>query len=339
MMGRVPAPRLFLIDSFGFIFRAYHARARSGAPPMRTSSGLSTEAVFIFHNMVRKLLTSFKPDYIAAIFETTESTARSQAFADYKANRSEMPPDLGEQIPYVRQTLEALRIPILEFPGYEADDVIGAIACRTPNKPLEVVIVSSDKDMLQLVNDRVFMLNPMKDDTWYDAAKVEEFMGVKPSQVADLLALKGDSIDNIPGAPGIGDKGAKDLILRFGSVENALEHAAEVERKMYRESLQNHKDQILLSKKLATIDTQTPIEWSLDTLTAQEPDVPVLKTLYRELEFFSHLKELGPTESTEDKDYRSLLTSEEITAFLAEIPTDSDVAIAVEGGIGISFKA
>ncbi len=190
---------------------------------MRTSTGLATEAVFIFHNMVRKLLATYKPEYIAAIFESSEPTFRSEAFAEYKANRTEMPPDLGEQIPYVRRTLEALRIPILQFAGYEADDVIGAIACRKPEKPLEVVIVSSDKDMLQLVNERVSMLNPMKDDTWYDAAKVEEFMGVKPSQVADLLALKGDAIDNIPGAPGIGDKGAKDLITRFGSVEAALD--------------------------------------------------------------------------------------------------------------------
>src|SRR5690349_9418957 len=314
MMGRVPAPRLFLIDSFGFIFRAYHARARSGAPPMRTSSGLSTEAVFIFHNMVRKLLTSFKPDYIAAIFETTESTARSQAFADYKANRSEMPPDLGEQIPYVRQTLEALRIPILEFPGYEADDVIGAIACRTPNKPLEVVIVSSDKDMLQLVNDRVFMLNPMKDDTWYDAAKVEEFMGVKPSQVADLLALKGDAIDNIPGAPGIGDKGAKDIIDKFGSVEAALDRAGEVDRKMYRESLQNNRAQIELSKKLATIETAVPIEFSIDAVRAQEPEPETLKKLYQQLEFHSLVKEMGPSEDTRVRDYQRLETPEAIAA-------------------------
>src|SRR5690348_13929785 len=164
-MSRVPQKRLFLIDTFGFIFRAYHARARSGAPPMRTSTGLSTEAVFIFHNMVRKLLTTHKPDYIAAVFESAEPTFRSEAFEHYKANRTEMPPDLGEQIPYVRRTLEALRIPILEFPGFEADDVIGTIACTETKKPLEVVIVSSDKDMLQLVNERVFMLNPMKDDT------------------------------------------------------------------------------------------------------------------------------------------------------------------------------
>src|SRR5690349_1271932 len=303
MMGRVPAPRLFLIDSFGFIFRAYHARARSGAPPMRTSSGLSTEAVFIFHNMVRKLLTSFKPDYIAAIFETTESTARSQAFADYKANRSEMPPDLGEQIPYVRQTLEALRIRILEFPGYEADDVIGAIACRTPNKPLEVVIVCSDKDVLQLVDDRGFLLNPMQDDTWYDAAKAGEFMAVKPSQVADLLALKGDAIDNIPGAPGSGDKGAKDIIVRFGSVEAALEHAAEVERKMYRESLQNHRDQILLSKQLAVIDVKVPIAWDLSALKAQPADNSALKQVYKELEFTSLLRDLPAEDDSHRRDY------------------------------------
>src|SRR3954453_17521470 len=303
ILERLPVPRLFLIDSFGFIFRAYHARARSGAPPMRTKTGLSTEAVYIFHNMVRKLMTSFKPDYIAAIFESSEPTFRSESFAEYKANRTEMPHDLGEQIPHIRRILEAMQIPILQFQGFEADDVIGAIACREPEKPLEVVIVSSDKDMLQLVNDRVFMLNPMKDDEWYDAAKVEAFMGVKPGQVADLLALKGDSIDNIPGAPGIGDKGAKDIITRFGNVETALDRAAEVERKMYRESLQNNRDQILLSKKLATIETNTPIDWCLDSVAAQAPDVPVLRDLYRELEFFSHLKELKPIENLADKDY------------------------------------
>ena len=270
---------------------------------MRTSKGLSTEAVFIFHNMLRKLMTDFKPDYIAAIFESSEPTFRSENFAEYKANRTEMPQDLGEQIPFIRRILEAMHIPILEFPGYEADDVIGAIACREPAKPLEVVIVSSDKDMLQLVNHRVFMLNPMKDHEWYDAAKVEQFMGVKPSQVADLLALKGDSIDNIPGAPGIGDKGARDLITRFGSVEAALERAAEVERKTYRESLLNHRDQIALSKQLATIHTQVPIEWDLAALRAHSPSNSTLKALYKELEFFSLLKDLAPEDDSATRDY------------------------------------
>src|SRR5579875_1633497 len=337
----LPVPRLFLIDTFGFIFRAYHARARSGAPPMRTSAGLSTEAIYIFHNMLRKLTTSFKPDYIAAIFESSEPTFRSESFAEYKANRTEMPHDLGEQIPYIRRILEAMHIPILQFPGYEADDVIGAIACRAPAKPLEVVIVSSDKDMLQLVNDRVFMLNPMKDDEWYDAAKVEQFMGVKPSQVADLLALKGDAIDNIPGAPGIGDKGARDLIARFGSVEAALDRAAEVERKMYRESLQNNRDQILLSKQLATIHTKVPIEWDLQALRAQPPSNSGLKSLYKELEFFSLLKDLAPEDDSATRDYGVIDNAEELKSWLDTRPDDAPLAIALDltnAFAGLSYR-
>jgi DNA polymerase I len=341
MLERVPTHRLFLIDTFGFIFRAYHARARSGAPPMRTSTGLSTEAVFIFHNMVRKLLTTHKPDYIAAVFESSEPTFRSEAFEQYKANRTEMPGDLGEQIPYVRKTLEALRIPILEFPGFEADDVIGAIACKETRKPLEVVIVSSDKDMLQLVNERVFMLNPMKDDTWYDATKVEEFMGVKPAQIPDLLALKGDSIDNIPGAPGIGDKGAKDLITRFGSVEAAIERAAEVERKTYRDSLQNNRDQILLSKNLATIHTSVPIEWDLEKLRLGPPDIGALKQIYKEMEFTSLLRELPAEDDSHKRDYRALSTAEEVRDWLAARPTSAPIAVAldsVNSYVGLSYR-
>src|ERR1700716_1756205 len=211
--------RLFPIDNFGFIFRAYHARARSGAPPMRTSTGLSTEAIFIFNNMLRKLMKTYKPTWIAAVFESIGPTLREQEFAAYKANRTEMPPDLSEQLPYIRRIIEAMRIPILEYPGFEADDVIGTISGNAERGGIEVVIVSSDKDMLQLVSPHISMLNPMKDDTWYDEAEVVKFMGVQPGQVADLLALKGDSIDNIPGAPGIGDKGAKDIIDRFGAVE------------------------------------------------------------------------------------------------------------------------
>ncbi len=308
---------------------------------MRTSSGLSTEAVFIFGNMLRKLMTSYKPDYIAAIFESSEPTFRSESFAEYKANRAEMPQDLGPQIPYIRRVLEALNIPVLEFPSFEADDVIGAIACRKQPKPLDVVIVSSDKDMLQLVNDRVFMLNPMKDDEWYDAAKVEQFMGVKPSQVADLLALKGDSIDNIPGAPGIGDKGAKDIITRFGSVEAALDRAAEVERKMYRESLLNHRDQILLSKQLATIHTEVPIEWDLPSLRAQPPSNSVLKGLYKELEFFSLLKDLPPEDDSASRDYSTLTEPDAIAAWLEKRPPHAPLAVSIDltnGFLGLSYR-
>src|ERR1700736_4824620 len=326
--------RLFLIDPFGFIFRAYHARARSGAPPMRTSTGLSTEAVFIFTNMIRKLAKTYKPEYIAAVFESIGPTLREQEFAEYKANRVEAPPDLGEQIVYIRRLLEALRIPILEFRGFEADDVIGTISRRAEQAGFDVVIVSSDKDMLQLVTERVSMLNPAKDDTWYDPAKVQEFMGVKPSQVADLLALKGDSIDNIPGAPGIGDKGAKDLIQQFGSVEAALDRAAEVDRKMYRESLQKNREQILLSKKLATIETAVPIEFSMDAVVAHQPDVVTLKKLYQELEFHSLVRELGPSEDTRVRDYQRLGSPEAVESYLNSIPKHSLVAVAMEAEHG-----
>src|SRR5262245_1248902 len=182
MMGAVPNPRLFLIDSFGFIFRAYHARARSGAPPMRTSTGISTEAVYIFHNMVRKLTTQYKPDYVAAIFESAGKTFRDEAFAEYKANRTETPPDLMDQIPWIRKTLAAMRVPILEYQGFEADDVIGTLARKAESQGVGVVIVSSDKDMLQLVDEQTSMLNPMKDDAWYDPDETEKFMGVRPEQ-------------------------------------------------------------------------------------------------------------------------------------------------------------
>src|SRR5229473_2077199 len=343
----VPHPRLFLIDTYGFIFRAYHARARSAAPPMRTSTGLSTEAAYIFTNMLRKLAKTYKPEYIAAVFESIGPTLREQEFAEYKANRVEAPPDLGEQIVYIRRLLEALRIPILEFRGFEADDVIGTISRRAEQAGFEVVIVSSDKDMLQLVTDRVSMLNPAKDDTWYDPAKVKEFMGVEPHQVADLLALKGDAVDNIPGAPGIGDKGARDLIEKFGSVEAALERAAEVERKTYRESLQNNRDQILLSKKLATIETAVPIEFTMNAVAAREPDLVTLKKLYQEMEFHSLVKEMGPSEDTRVRDYQRLETAEEIQSYLQSIPKHAPVAVAIDGSeaeldfraLGLSWKS
>ncbi|HOL73101.1 MAG TPA: DNA polymerase I [Bryobacteraceae bacterium] len=326
-------PRLFLIDTFGFIFRAYHARARSAAPTMRTSTGLPTEAVYIFTNMLRKLITSYQPEFIAAVFESSGPTFREQEFAEYKANRTEAPPELIQQIGYIRRLLGAMRIPVLEYPRFEADDVIGAIARRAEAADLDVTIVSSDKDMLQIVDERISMYNPIQENLWYDPAKVEEKMGVKPAQVADLLALKGDPIDNIPGAPGIGEKGAREIILRFGSVEAALERAAELGDKgygkRYRESLQQNRERILLSKRLATIDTSVPVEFRLEDVRAQPPDTAALKELYKELEFYSLLKELGPEVDTRPRDYATLDTPEAVDAWLAAIPPDAPIAVAI----------
>src|SRR6266540_1709453 len=244
--------RIFLIDAMSFIFRAYHAMARQRS--MSTKTGVPTAATYVFVNMLRKLRDDFSPEYLAAVFDVSAPTFRDQQYKEYKANRSEMPGDLAQQIPYIRRALEAYRIPILEVSGYEADDVIGTLATKAAAQDRHVYVVSSDKDMLQLVNDRVLVLNPPKDNLICDAAKVEEILGVPPERVVDVMALRGDSIDNIPGAPGIGDKGSVEIIKRFGSVEQALDRAAEVERKTYRESLQNNRDNVLLSKKLATID-------------------------------------------------------------------------------------
>ncbi len=302
----MPRPRLFLIDTFGYLFRAFHARARMGAPPMRTSQGTPTEMVFIFNAMLKKLRTVHQPDYLAAVLESEGKTLREQEFAAYKANRTETPPELTQQIPMAKRLLAAMRVATLESPGYEADDVIGTLSRLAVERGMDVVIISSDKDLLQLVNEHVSMLNPAKDDEWYDPKKVVEFMGVEPGQVADLLALKGDAVDNIPGAPGIGEKGAKDLIQRFGSVEVAMERAAEVERKSYRESLQNNREQIELSKRLATVSMDVPVEWSPEQLAASAPDEDLLRQAYTDFEFFSQLKDLKSSAPAIDWQLRAL---------------------------------
>jgi DNA polymerase-1 len=299
---------------------------------MRTTSGISTEAVYIFNNMLRKLAKEQCPEYIAAVFESIGPTLREQEYAEYKANRAAMPPDLSDQIPYIRRILGAMRIPILEFAGFEADDVIGTLARRAESAGCDVVIISSDKDMLQLVTRRVTMMNPAKNDTWYDEAKVKEFMGVPPAQVADLLALMGDTIDNIPGAPGIGEKGAAAIVERFGSVEAAIEKASAIEKKTYRESLTSHAGRILLSKRLATIETDIPLEFDIENVRWAGPDVPALKQVYKELEFHSLLRELGPGEDTRPKDYRPLTTMAEVEEWVRRAGKPERLGLALTPG-------
>lgn len=293
--------RLFLIDTFGFIFRAFHARARMGAPPMRTSTGVSTEAVFILHNMVKKLRQTYHPEYLAAVYESLGPSFRSEEFTDYKANRAETPPELLEQIPLVKRMLQAMRIPVLEYERYEADDVIGTLAVQARQEGMEAVIVSSDKDMLQLVGGGVTMLNPAKEDATYDREGVKEFMGVYPEQIADFLALVGDSVDNIPGVPGIGKKGAAELLAKYGSVAGLLEHLDDLKPKQ-RAGIEEGREVLAMSQRLATIATDVPLGVSLPSLAAQEPDRPALEAIYRELEFFTFLRDLGdaPDETPED---------------------------------------
>jgi DNA polymerase-1 len=305
---------------------------RMNAPPMRTSAGVPTEAVFIFHNMLKKLREKYHPEYLAAVYESLGPTFRETEFAAYKANRTETPPDLLAQVPLVKRLLEALRIPVLEFDSFEADDVIGTLARRGQAAGLEVVIVSSDKDMLQLVGPGVSMLNPAKDDTLYDREKVKEFMGVWPEQVADLLALKGDAIDNIPGAPGIGDKGAVALLEQYGTLDNLLAEGPNLTKKTYREALTTHREQVELSKRLATIHCEVPLELSLEALAAATPDRPTLEAFYREMEFFSFLRDLAPEPVKVAEDYAPI-AAEELPGWAGEGP----VGVALfDGQLGVA---
>ena len=283
---------------------------------MSTRTGLPTAAIYVFVNMIRKLRQDFTPRYFAAVFDPSGEVFRderartmgplrkwnskAQSFEEvtyegYKANRQSMPDDLRRQVPYIRRALVAYRIPILEVEGFEADDVIGTLARKAAEQDHEVFIVSGDKDMMQLVTPQVKILNPQKDNLILDPAKVTEVLGVPPEKVVDVMALRGDTVDNIPGAPGIGDKGSVDLIVEFGSVESVLDRAAEVKRKSYRESLEQNRSAVLLSKELVTIDSHVPLELDLSAMETQLPDAEGCRELFTELEFTSLLRELEPS--------------------------------------------
>ncbi|HKE09395.1 MAG TPA: DNA polymerase I [Candidatus Acidoferrum sp.] len=284
--------KVFLVDAMAHIYRAFYA------PMMRMNApnGMPTKVPFLFANILRRLLKDYKPEYLAIVFDTRQPTFRDKLFESYKAQRPPMPDEMSVQLPYVRKLCEAMRMPILELDGFEADDVIGTMARKAAAKKLDVLVVSNDKDMMQLVNSGVRILRTgsggAKADTIVDAEKVTEILGVPPERVVDLMALLGDTVDNIPGAKGIGEKGAAELIQKYGSVESALEHADEVANKRYREALQQQREQVMMSKQLATIHMDVPLEVDLEKLQVQSPDPIALEKLYRELGFNSLLREL-----------------------------------------------
>jgi DNA polymerase I len=341
------AKKLFLVDAMAHIYRAFFApMVRMNAP-----SGVPTKVPFLFSNIVRRLIKDYQPDYVGIVFDTSKPTFRDKLFESYKAQRPPMPDEMRVQLPYVRRLCEAMRLPILELDGYEADDVIGTLAKQGVQKKLDVLVISNDKDMMQLVNSGVRILRTgsggAKADTIVDAEKVEEILGVPPDKVIDLMALLGDTVDNIPGAKGIGEKGAAELIQKYRSVENALAHADEVSNKRYREALQQQKPQVMMSKQLAAIETEVPLELDLDKLKVREPDPAALSELYRELGFNSLLKELlasgalergaaagGGNESSgsaqasaEKKDYVQLANAEELRGYLKKLQAKAPIAL------------
>jgi DNA polymerase I len=341
-MPSTPKKRLFLIDAMGYIFRAFFAPMDR----LQTSAGVPTKVPYLFATMMRRVLENKerRPDYIAVVFDHKAPTFRDKLFAQYKAQRAPMPDDLSIQIPFVRRYCAAMRLPILEYPGYEADDVIGTLARLATadgvQEALEVFIVTSDKDLRQLVTKDVTILDPTKNDLLIDEKKVEELMGVPPSKVADVMALMGDSIDNIPGArnpndkpahgerrkAGIGDVGARQLIQQYGSVEEALKHAAEVKRSSYREALQNCAEFVLLSKQLATIPTDAPVPFDLDLMKIGPPDTEALRELYSELGFTSLLRELAPLTDDRKTDYRQFEAPAEMEKFLGAVRGGQEAA-------------
>ncbi|MGB0033935.1 MAG: DNA polymerase I [Candidatus Acidiferrales bacterium] len=330
--------RLFLIDAMGYIFRAFYAPM-----PMRlrSASGVPTNVPYLFANMVRKLVKDWKPDYLGVVFDVAAPTFRDKLFAAYKAHRPPMPEDLAVQLPYVRRYCDAMRLPMLEYPGYEADDVIGTLAKQASKKDLEIFIVTSDKDLMQLVGGAVRVLNPSKGDLLIDEKKVVEIMGVPPKKVPDIMALMGDSIDNIPGArdpnekpapgerrkAGIGEVGARQLIQEFGSAEGALKHSKDVKRASYREALEKYGEFVKLSKQLATIPTDAPVPLSLDALKLAEPDLSLLRELYAELGFTSLLREFAPVGDDQKTDYAPLDSPAELRKIIEKIPRGHAAAV------------
>ncbi|GAB4244075.1 MAG: DNA polymerase I [Acidobacteriota bacterium] len=319
--------RLYLVDGMSHIYRAYYA-----IRGLTNRHGMSTNAVYGFVTMMRKLIQDEEPDYLGVAFDTSGPTVRHEEYEAYKATRPKMPEDLAEQLPYIRRYCEAMRIPIIELEGYEADDVIGTLATQAASRGLEVIIVSIDKDLLQLVRDNISVLDT-RNGTLYTPREVEEKWGVPPERIVDVLSLIGDTSDNIPGAPGIGEKGAKTLLQQYKTLEALLDHADEVPRKTYRESLLSHRDQILQSRELLRIHCDLPIELELEKLRLSEPDTRALRELYEELGFASLLSDLPPEPAAvEELTVRRLAAGAELPSVDPVAVTRVAVAAAYRGG-------
>jgi len=299
---------LYLIDGNAQFHRAYHA-----IRGLATARGLPTNATYGFTTMLRKLFEDEAPRFVGISFDMVGPTFRHEAYAEYKAHRPRMDDDLAVQIPYVRRVCEVFRLPIMETQGYEADDVIATLATQAVAQGLAVVVVSGDKDLLQLVSEEILVLNPGQGGagaTRYDRAKVEEKWGVPPERVVDVLALVGDAVDNVPGVPGIGEKGARDLVREFGPLEAVLQNADKVKRASYREGLKANTEAALLSKHLVTLRCDAPVVLDLTTLRHQEPDRAAAHALFTELEFAVLAKEFAP-EVKAACDQRARIVSDE----------------------------
>lgn len=316
------AQTLYLVDGSSILFRAFYA-----VRDLSTRDGRPTNAIFGTLKMAEKILRDLEPSYIAFVFDTAAPTFRHEAFASYKANRPEMDPRMAGQIEPAKEILKAMGLPVLEREGYEADDLIGTLCARALAEGMEAVVVTADKDLFQLVRPGVRLLHTKKEDTLLDEKGVEEVFGVPPQRVVDVLALWGDPTDNIPGVPGIGEKGAKELVRRYGDLESVLAHAGEVERKAYREGLLNHAEAARFSKELATVKCDVPLDVGPRDLQRGAPDEEALQELFRRWEFTSLLKAVAPPAVRLQRTQASPLDGEG----LETLKTASAVGVVLEG--------
>ncbi len=291
--------RVFLVDGNSYLYRAFFA-----TPHLSNSKGIPTNATYAFMNMLRKLQNDEKPDSLIIVFDSKAPSFREEISKAYKAQRPPMPGNLSAQIPYIKSMLEAMGLPLLEKEGFEADDIIGTVVERLKGKDTDVVIVTSDKDMMQLVSDKVKILDTMKGLS-IGESEVEGKFGIKPAFMTDYLALCGDTSDNIPGVPGVGDKTARELVATFGSVDELYDHIDQVKKPALKEKLITGRDLAYMSKQLATIRLNVPIETGIEDLKTREPDLKALRKLYRELEFTALYKDIK-VEGEEKKEWRRI---------------------------------
>jgi len=316
-------PQFFLIDGSSQMYRAYHAFRGKG---LSNQEGQSTHAVYVFVTMLRKLIADHAPTSIAASFDLAGPTFRDALVDDYKANRVAMPDDLVEQTAWVHEACEALGVPVLTAQGYEADDVLGTLASRAVEAGYDVALVSIDKDFFQLVGDHVRVYDPRDDGQWFDGAGVKEKFGVEPGQVVDVLALVGDTSDNVAGVPGIGKKGAVDLISEHGSLEALLAHTDQLKPKQ-REALTTHRAEALRSQTLVTIRTDVPLEVDLETLRYRGVSQERCYDLFSRLSFRSLMNEFAPSAETTPTSYALVTTRAELEALVADLRAAKEFAV------------
>jgi len=301
---------LYLIDGNSYFYRAYHA-IRS----LTNSKGFPTNAIYGFTNMILKILREKKPDAIAIVFDSPVPTERRKIYEQYKAQRPETPDDLIVQIPYIKKIINAFNIQSFEMPGYEADDIICTIAKKTASEGINVFILSGDKDMMQVVGNGIKIYDPMK-DLIIDENHVINRFGVSPERVPEIMAITGDAIDNIPGVKGIGEKTAKELLLKVSSLDELINHPEKIESERIRKMIVDNIENINISKTLATIDTNIPVDINVKEMAIKEPDWSSLLRLFSEFEFKSLIK-LVPSEGYKPRgEYRTIKNKDELIKIL-----------------------